>query len=74
MRLDDAPSATIEGVVLLFELVPAVFALVALLVGIGLYAMNHGARNEPEDPPPAAKRRIVPGVREERGPGRPSMR
>jgi len=35
--------------VLFFELFPAVIALIALIVGIVLFAINHRARNNPHD-------------------------
>ena len=59
---------------LFFELFPALFALVAFIIGIALFAMHHRARNDPADPPPAQKRPTVPGEREVTGRGRPSMR
>ena len=34
---------------LLFELFPAFIAVVALIVGITLFAINHRARNNPHD-------------------------
>jgi hypothetical protein len=35
--------------VLFFELFPAVFAVVALIVGVVLFAINHRARNNPDE-------------------------
>jgi len=35
--------------VLFFELFPAVFAVVALIVGVFLFAINHRARNNPDE-------------------------
>lgn len=37
---------------LFFELFPALFVLVAFIIGIALFAMHHRARNDPADPPP----------------------
>ena len=72
-RRSQATVATIDGV-LFFELFPALLAIVAVIVGVILYVKNHAAGNEPDDPPPAPKRDVAPGTREERGRGRPSMR
>jgi hypothetical protein len=47
---------------------------VVVIVGVILYAKNHAARDEPDEPPIARKRDVAPGAREERGRGRPSMR
>jgi hypothetical protein len=63
-----------SGGVLFFELFPALLAVVAVVVGVILYAKNQAARNDPDERPPAPKRRVPPGTREERGRGRPSMR
>jgi hypothetical protein len=60
--------------VLFLELFPALLAVVAVVVGVILYAKNHAARNAPDEQPPAPKRHVPPGTREERGRGRPSMR
>jgi len=35
--------------VLFFELFPAVFAVMALIVGIVLFAINHRARHNPDE-------------------------
>jgi hypothetical protein len=35
--------------VLFFELFPAVFAVMALIVGVVLFAINHRARSNPDD-------------------------
>lgn len=59
---------------LFFELFPALLAIVSVVIAVALYAMNHGARDDPEAPPRAQKRKVPPGVRETRGRGRPSMR
>jgi hypothetical protein len=37
---------------LFFELFPAVFAIVALIVGVILFAVNRRARNDPRDDEP----------------------
>jgi hypothetical protein len=66
--------------VLLFELFPAFFAVVALIVGIVLFTVNHRARNSPDDDeaPRAPSRPTVSDEEgaEQRGRGsnRPSMR
>jgi hypothetical protein len=66
--------------VLFFELFPAVFAVVALIVGVVLFAINHRARNNPDEQesPRSPSRPTVPPDVGAADPGissrRPSMR
>jgi hypothetical protein len=64
--------------VLLFELFPAVFAVVALIVGVVLFAVNRRAQNSHEEESPRAPSRPAVDAESEPPPAnsssRPSMR
>jgi hypothetical protein len=65
--------------VLFFELFPAVFAIVALIVGVMLFALNVRARNNPhekEAPRSPSRPPVSPDAATDspKSSGRPSMR
>ena len=61
---------------LFFELFPAVFAVVALIVGVILFAINHRARDEAEPPRAPSRPEVDPDAVPPRpnNSRRPSMR